>query len=65
MLNFGEIIGSKLVNQLNTKCLTSLLLQESKGSKEQARENIAHLHEFRDKLKELSKDICFCPVFRM
>ena len=55
MQNFGELLGPKLVNQLSAKCLTALILQESKGSKEQARENITHLHEFREKLSELSK----------
>jgi hypothetical protein len=55
MQDMAEVVGPKMVNQLSAKCLKSLILQESNGSKEKARENILQLHEFREQLKEISK----------
>lgn len=55
MRDMAEVLGPKMVSQLSTKCLKSLILQESNGSKQRAKDNILQLHQFREELKDMSQ----------
>jgi len=54
MRDFSEILGPKVISVLSTKCLKSLILQASKGCRQTARESILQLHDFKEKLAEMS-----------